>query len=107
MRPFIFLCAASGIALFGGRLILAHNRILYPYHKWFMRALTDAPGKPPGFLMLLDTFLKKPATAACDEFCNSIIDFMNLQQHEPGFISRFVMDTEWNWRYGRGPVEDW
>jgi hypothetical protein len=104
---YIVLRAAAGIVLFGGRLILAHNRILYPYHKWFMRELRNASEKPPGFLNLLDAFLKNPATATCDEFGNSIVSFMQLQRHEPGFISRFVMDTEWNWRYGRGPVEDW
>lgn len=31
--------AASQLALFAGRLVLAHNRMLFPYHKWFPRAL--------------------------------------------------------------------
>jgi hypothetical protein len=26
----------AGLVLFGSRLILARNRILYPYHKWLM-----------------------------------------------------------------------
>jgi hypothetical protein len=104
---FIVLRAAAGIVLFGGRLILAHNRILYPYHKWFMRELKKAPEKPRDFLPLLDAFLQQPTIGACDAFCGSIADFMGLQKHEPGFISRFVMDTEWNWRHGAGAVEDW
>ena len=31
--------AASQLALFSGRLILAHNRMLFPYHKWLPRTL--------------------------------------------------------------------
>lgn len=37
---------AADLVLFGGRMILAHNRILYPYHKWFMRVLQEAPLRP-------------------------------------------------------------
>lgn len=104
---YIVMRAASEIALFGGRLILTHNRILYPYHKWFMRELRKATEKPPGFVSILDAFLENPATLTCDEFCASIVDFMKLQKHEPGFISRFVMDTEWSWWLGRDAVENW
>ena len=106
-EPYIVARAASGVALFAGRLILAHNRILYPYHKWFMRELRRAPDKPDGFLDMLDALLKSPTAAKCDALCACVNDFMDLGRHKPGWISRFVMDTEWNWRHGRGPVEDW
>ncbi|MDD5705625.1 MAG: hypothetical protein PHR35_06845 [Kiritimatiellae bacterium] len=104
---FIVLRAAAGIALFGGRLILAHNRILYPYHKWFMREVRKAPAQPPELQGLLDAFLAAPSTAACDSFCACIVAYMQLQRFDDGFISRFVMDTEWSWLLGGGPVEDW
>ena len=104
---YIAIRAASGIALFAGRLILAHNRILYPYHKWFTRQVKNAPEKPPEFDKIFDTFLRNPIIQNCDELCKCIVDFMHLDKYEQGFISRFVMDTEWNWRHGRGPVEDW
>lgn len=42
--------AATDLVLFGGRLILAHNEILYPYHKLFMNALEKAPQKPENLL---------------------------------------------------------
>ena len=38
--------AVSKLILFAGRLILAHNEMLYPYHKWFLRVLENAPDKP-------------------------------------------------------------
>ncbi len=42
--------ATAKMVLFGGRLILAHNEIFYPYHKWFLRLLERAPDKPPDLL---------------------------------------------------------
>jgi hypothetical protein len=41
--------SAVDLVLFCGRLILAHNQMLYPYHKWFMRQLDKAPDKPDDF----------------------------------------------------------
>ena len=72
-----------------------------------MREVGRAAQKPPGFDDLIAAFLAAPTTAAGDAFINSLVDFMQLQQYDPGFISRFVMDTEWAWCYGQGPVEDW
>lgn len=104
---FIVLRAAAGVALFAGRLILAHNRILYPYHKWFLREVARAPEQPAGFPVLLETFLHEPTTVHGDAVCESIITFMDLRRYDPGFTSRFVLDTEWAWLHGPGPVEDW
>jgi hypothetical protein len=33
--------AARKLVLFGRRLVLAHNEVLYPLHKWFWRVLED------------------------------------------------------------------
>ena len=38
------------LVLFGGRLILAHNEQLYPYHKWFLRVLETVPDRPAGLM---------------------------------------------------------
>ena len=104
---YVVLKAAGGVALFGGRLILAHNRILYPYHKWFMREVWRAPEKPSGFDALLEAFVTEPTIEHCDAFCRSVIEFMDLERDPPPIGSRFVMDTEWEWRDGGGSVEDW
>jgi len=49
-NPYLLSLSASKQALFGGRLILAHNERLYPYHKWFLRVLEQAPDKPAGLV---------------------------------------------------------
>ena len=44
-NPYTLTRAASQLALFAARLILAYNRRLFPYHKWLPRALEAAPRK--------------------------------------------------------------
>ncbi|MHA2122718.1 MAG: nucleotidyltransferase domain-containing protein [Promethearchaeota archaeon] len=50
--------AISDLILFGGRLILEHNNILYPFHKLFMQTLEKAPDKPENLMILIHTLLK-------------------------------------------------
>lgn len=66
----------SDLVLFGGRLILAHNRLVYPYHKWFLRKLHDAPEKAAGLMALIDRLLNEPTTANADRFCAASVPFI-------------------------------
>ena len=72
---YLMMHVVSDLVLFGGRLILAHNRMLYPYHKWFLRALQDAPQKPDDLMALIDQLLNEPNKANGDRFCEAILNF--------------------------------
>jgi len=52
--------AASQLALFSGRLILAHNRTLFPYHKWLTRTLESVEDKPVELLSQIEALLEYP-----------------------------------------------
>ncbi len=93
--------------LFGGRLILAHNRRLYPYHKWFLRTLHDAPEKPSDLMALIDRLLNEPSKANADRFCDAILNFTAWPQPPEGWPARFMIDTEWAWRYDKAALADW
>jgi len=62
-NQYLLEMAASKLILFSGRLILLDNKIFFPYHKWFMKALENAPQKPP-------------------EFMNSILKLLNNKSEE-------------------------
>src|SRR5512139_649389 len=49
-NEYLLETSISKFILFSGRLILAHNELLYPYHKWFLRVLEDAKNQPEGLL---------------------------------------------------------
>ncbi|NLX08165.1 MAG: nucleotidyltransferase domain-containing protein [Chloroflexi bacterium] len=100
--------AVGQLVLFGGRMILAHNRILYPYHKWFMTMLRRAPDKPENLMTLIDTLLAEPSKAHADAFCECVFSFTEWDIPTEGWPVRFMHDSEWTWRNSGGaPVMDW
>lgn len=104
---YLMMHTAAERVLFGGRLILAHNRMLYPYHKWFLRRLQDAPHKPDGLMALIDQLLTAPSKANADRLCEAILNFTTWDIPAEGWPARFLTDTEWAWRRGSAAVGDW
>lgn len=103
---YLLMQAVSDVILYGGRLILAHNKILYPYHKWFLTALSHAPEKPTNLMDLIQQLLADPSKRDADLFCESIVSFTQWDLPPEGWPSRFMKDTEWAWRTGRTAVAD-
>jgi hypothetical protein len=106
--PYLMMHVVSNLILFGGRMILAHNRILYPYHKWFMTELRRAPYKPDGLMELVDCLLAEPNKTHADAFASTVLNFTAWDQPPESWPVRFMADSEWNWRDGRRPpLADW
>lgn len=99
--------ATNNMVLYGGRIILAHNRLLYPYHKWFLHQLSLAPLKPANFLNITDALLQQPGTANANALYKSITTFLNLDVKLDQAGIEFTRNTEWNWRDGHTPLPDW
>ncbi len=99
--------AAADLVLFGSRLILAYNRILYPYHKWLMHVVAQAPEKPANFMELLQAVLDNPGPATADAFAEAITAYRDWGVSFPETFVNFTRDQEWNWRAGRAPIYDW
>ncbi len=104
--PYLRMHAAADMVLFGGRLILAHNRMLYPFHKWFMTELARAPEKPDGLIDLARALLAEPTQAHTDAFADAVLNFTTWEAPPEGWPMRFMLDVEWTWRFGRPAIED-
>ncbi len=98
---------ASELVLFGGRLILAHNRILYPYHKWLMAALAEAPDKPADLLARIDALLADPSPATAEAFVTCLTEFQDWPQPPNGWGNQFMQDVEWGWQRDCVALADW
>lgn len=97
----------SEMVFYAARLLLAYNRILYPYHKWLMKAVEDAPDKPTNFLELAEALLRQGSKTNAQALLACITGFRDWNiSYEQGIV-RFLQDTEWNWRNGRAPLADW
>ncbi|MBB6634622.1 nucleotidyltransferase domain-containing protein [Cohnella thailandensis] len=98
--------SATQLVLFGGRIILAHNRLLFPCHKDLMKAEKQAPYKPEGFAEQAEVLLKEPTVDKCMSFAAMLLGF-----RDPGIpfeqaVSLFVDNNEWNWLEHEPPLTD-
>ena len=104
--PYLRHHTASQLALFGGRLLLAHNRELFPYHKWFTRVLAEVPEKPPETMSLLNRLLRERTHTSAESFAGTIESFSDWDVPEAGWPVRFLLDREWQWRRGQPALEE-
>jgi predicted nucleotidyltransferase len=105
-NPYLLAQTAVELVLFGGRLILAHNRMLYPNRKWFLREFEHAPAKPEGIIELAGQLLRRPNIAVARTFCDRILQFQPWPQPPEGSLARFQNDRELHWREYKAPLAD-
>ena len=99
--------AASQLALFAGRLILAHNRRLFPYHKWLARTLEAVPDKPDDLMTLFNDLLDAPIGDRATALFECVRDFQDWGVSDLDAYTWFMTDVEWSWMSGTAPIEDW
>ena len=99
--------AGAEMVLYGARLVLAHNRVLYPYQKWLMHEVAHAPDKPTGFMRRADRLLAAPSTDTAQRFLDCVGSFRDWGVPAEEVIPRFALTNEWGWRDGRPPLPDW
>ena len=105
-NPYLLAQTAVELVLFGGRLILAHNRMLYPNRKWFLREFERAPEKPPDIMAIAKDLLQQPSIAVATTFCERILQFQLWPQPPEGTLARFQNDRELQWQWGGVPLAD-
>jgi hypothetical protein len=105
-NPYLLDLAVSKLALFGGRMILAHNELLYPYHKWFLRVLEQAPEKPEGLVAALQTMCETPQAESVRQFYELVRGFRAWEMPDTPWPNQFMIDSELNWMSGMTPVDD-
>ncbi len=101
------LRAASQLSLFSSRLLLAHNRILFPFHKWLLKEVEQAPDKPADFLQLLQELLEQPSPATAGPFFHCVQEFQDWGVLDIEAYTWFMTEVEWSWMNGTTPMEDW
>ena len=97
---------ATQLALFSGRLLLAHNRRLYPFHKWLPKTLEIVPKKPEGLMTAFEALLREPSAARATEYFELVRDYRDWGVTDLEAYTWFMTDVEWSWRSGSTPLED-
>ena len=106
-NPHLIGWSVHRLVLFGGRLILAHNRLLFPFHKWFLRVLAAAPDRPEDLMERIDALHREPCAQTVEAFYETVVGFRDWAVFEHGWGPRFMADSELNWQHGPVAMDDW
>ena len=104
--PYLLAQCTTELVLYAGRLILAYNQVLYPYHKWFMYEVRRAPNKPSDFVELLEQLLAQPGKATALNVMDSLKNYRDWGVTYAQAILHFTQDSEWHWRNSPSPLRD-
>lgn len=104
--PYLLATAVAKQTLFAGRLVLAHNTMLFPYHKWLLSQLERAPRKPEGLVEAIRGLCAAPTRERVDAFAALVRGFRNWEAGPRPWPVTFIEDTELSWQRGEAPIED-
>jgi hypothetical protein len=105
-NQYLLVTSVSKLILFGGRLILAHNEMLYPYHKWFLKVLESTKDKPTDLLGCIQALTVSPNTETIEAFYEKVKSFQPWSDNPYSWPVQFLLDSELNWMNGKTPVDD-
>jgi len=90
--------SVSKLILFAGRLVFLENRILFPYHKWFMRVLESAERKPPELMPAIRRLLEDKSPENIARLYEMIKNYKDWPEGaDYSWPSRFVYEIETVW----------
>lgn len=101
-NPWLLAQTATELVFFAGRLILAHNHILFGNRKQFMQQLAAAADKPEGIVERAQGLMRMPNEDRARAFYELVIGFREWPAAPEGPWERFQRDRVTNWL--NGPV---
>ena len=104
--PYLLSTATSRVALFAGRMLLAHNEMLYPFHKWFLRVLDQAPLKPDGVVELIREVVAAPSATGAERLADTVLGFHEWERGSVDWPNQFMFDTEQSWIRAAAALEE-
>jgi hypothetical protein len=102
----LMLFASAKLVLFAGRLVLAHNELLYPYHKWFLRVLARAPEQPAGLHAAIERVSCEPSVEHASALYHLVDGFRPWPRGGLGWGEHFLRDSELGWLHGHAAIDD-
>jgi len=95
------------LVFFAARLVLAHNRILFPCHKSLFAALEKCEDVPPGFVISSQELIRNMSLAAAIDYYERVTDYFSESDYpEQERISQ-ILENEWSWFSGTPSLGDW
>ncbi len=101
--------AAADIVLFGFRLLLQDNEVLFPCHKALLQTVKSLKNKPENIVEKANAFLSQLTDETREDFASSIKKFISYTPPADfsAILSRFIDDNELWWYKERPVIAEW
>jgi len=101
--------SASEIVLFGYRMLLQENHVLFPSQRRLTETTASLARKPEHIIEKGELLLKTLTNEAADDFVNSILGFIKYKppENKEEIGTRFIDDNEFWWYKNRPIVTEW
>jgi predicted nucleotidyltransferase len=96
-NQYLINIAISNFCLFSCRLILNHNNILFPYHKWMLKEVERAKFKPKNMIKNIDRLLRYRKGYVLEQIYKDIKTMGICDFDETKWSTYFHKDVETTW----------
>lgn len=98
--------SSTGMVLFGSRMLLAYNRVLFPCNKTMTHELKRCAELPEGIFEKMEELLAQPTTDAAEAYYRAIKDWRQWEVPPAGWPAQYIEDSEMKWLTGFAPIAD-
>ncbi len=108
-NPYLRVKVCSDIVLFGLRLMLQNNEVLFPCHKSLLSTVENLSNKPKNIIALTNNFISTPTETTKNDFVNTVLNFIDYTPPEnyDEVLTRFIDDNELWWYKKRPVIAEW
>lgn len=108
-NPYLRVRAATDIVLYGYRLLLAENEVLFPCHKALTATIERLPRKPKNIVEKANRLLAELSDESKEDFVKSVMDFITYTPPADysEVLTRYVDDNEKWWQNNRPNIAEW
>ena len=108
-NAYLRIRTASDIVLFGLRLVLQNNEVLFPCHKALLETVAKLERKPEGIVETTECFLRDLTDESKDAFGSAVLAFIDYTPpaQYAEVLTRFVDDNELWWYKQRPSIAEW
>ena len=89
--------SSTSMVLFGSRMLLAYNRMLFPCHKTMTFELKRCSKLPAGIFETMEELLSSPTLESAEAYYRAIKDWREWEQAPCGWPGQFMADSELKW----------
>jgi predicted nucleotidyltransferase len=98
--------AAPHVVLFAGRLVLAHNAMLYPGYKWLLHVLREVAYQPPGLIPAINDVVANAGKENVEQLFERVTRWRDWGVADQHWGTKFMLDTELAWLGARPAIAE-